>query len=333
MTTRPTRIDGVLPALVVPYTDESCTTVDEAGFRRLVAQLLEHDIGGLVVGAHASEIAYLDRDERATLISIASEEAQGRVPVIGGVTSDSTREAIQQGLDAKEAGADAVLFTPPSIPAWTTLTDAELLVGHYRAFDEAVDIPIIMFAAPLPMFGNQFYLTPATAQRVVEAVENVVACKISAEWEIGGFMRVTKAIKEVRNIGCLHAGGAAQFASYLYGSDGILSGGSSFSVADDVAVRRLVQEDDLTAARTVSDRWNPVWDVVYGYQIGTPVVYFHYRYKLAAWMLGCIDLPYMRLPQMLPPAEDIQRLYDALVEAGQEPVRTPADLTPTMVAA
>jgi 4-hydroxy-tetrahydrodipicolinate synthase len=330
---RPTKIDGVLPALVVPYTDESCNTIDEVGFRRLVSRLLEHEIGGLVVGAHASEIAYLDRDERRALIAIAAEEAQGRVPVVGGVTSDSTREAIQQGLDAKEAGADAVLFTPPSIPAWTTLTDADLLVGHYRAFDEAVDIPIIMFAAPLPMFGNQFYLTPATAARVVEAVENVVGCKISAEWEIGGFMRVTKAVKSVRDIGCLHAGGAAQFASYLYGSDGILSGGSNFSIADDVAVRRLVQEGDLTRARACSDAWNPVWDVVYGYQIGTPVVYFHYRYKLATWMLGHIDQPYMRLPQRMPPADDLQLLYDALVEAGQQPVRTPADLSSTLAAA
>jgi 4-hydroxy-tetrahydrodipicolinate synthase len=320
------RIAGVCPALVVPYTDDTCEEIDEAAFRQLVVHLLEHDIGALVVGAHATEVAYLSGEERALLVSIAAEEANGRVPVVGGVNSDSTREAIQQGLQAKEAGADAVLFTPPSIPAWTTLTDAELLVRHYRAFDDAVDIPIIMFGAPLPMFGNQFYLNPPTLKRILESVENIVACKISAEWEIGGFMRIVDALKSVRDIGALHAGGAAQFASYLYKSDGILSGGSNFSVADDVTIMKAVAANDLQTAREVSDSWNRVWDVVYGYQIGTPVVYFHYRYKLATWMLGLIERPHMRLPQVLPPADDIQLLYDALVSCGKNPVRTPAEL-------
>ncbi len=325
------RIDGVCPAVVVPYTDESCETIDEESFRKLIAFLLNYDIGALVVGAHASEIPAQTWEERARLIEIAAEESNGRVPVVGGVTGDSTAEAIKAGLNAKNAGADAVLFTPPSIPAWTTLTDAEVLVNHYRQFDDAVDIPIIMFAAPLPMFGNQFYLSPETAQRLVEAVDNIVACKISAEWDIGGFIRVTRAIKEVRDIGCLHAGGACQFGSYLYGSDGILSGGSCFSCADDVTTMIAVRDGDLALARATSDRWNEVWDVVYGYQIGTPTVYFHYRYKLATWFLGLIDQPYMRAPQLLPPQEDIERLYNALVHAGQQPVHQPDELRLALV--
>ena len=326
MSSKLKRISGVCPAVVVPYTDDSCNEIDQEAFRRHVAYLVEQDIGALVVGAHASEIAYLDPNERATLIAIAREEANGRVPVVGGVNSDSTRDAIRQGLEAKQAGADAVLFTPPSIPAWSTLTDAELLVTHYRAFDEAVDIPIIMFAAPLPMFGNQFYLNPETAQRLVDAVENIVACKISAEWDIGGFIRVTKAIKEIRDIGSLHAGGACQFGSYLYGSDGILSGGSNFSCEDDIATMQAVQEGDLARAREISDSWNEVWDIVYGYQIGTPVVYFHYRYKIATWLLGHIDSPFMRSPQVLPPIDDIRALHEALERVGKAPVHHPDEL-------
>jgi 4-hydroxy-tetrahydrodipicolinate synthase len=326
MPTELRRISGVCPAVVVPYTDASCDVIDEDAFRKLAAQLLDQDIGALVVGAHASEIAYLDAEERATLIAIASEESRGRVPIVGGVNSDSTRDAIRQGLEAKEAGADAVLFTPPSIPAWSTLTDAEFLVKHYRAFEDAVGLAIIAFAAPLPMFGNQFYLNPQTAQRLVDEVESIVACKISAEWDIGGFIRVTKAIKEVRDIGSLHAGGACQFGSYLYGSDGILSGGSNFSCEDDIAVLRAMEVADLQRAREISDSWNEVWDVVYGYQVGTPVVYFHYRYKIATWMLGYIDSPFMRSPQVLPPEEDLRSLYDALVRAGKQPVREPDEL-------
>ena len=65
--------------------------------------------------------------------------------------------------------------------------------------------------------------------------------------------------------------------------------------------------------------------------VGLPVVYFHYRYKLTAWLTGVIESPHMRLPQLPPPVADILVLRDALLRAGKPVVRNVKD--PLAVAA
>jgi 4-hydroxy-tetrahydrodipicolinate synthase len=313
------KVAGICPALFTVYTDETCSTVDYEAQRSLIRRVLEADVGALVTGGHAGEIAALDPEERAEIIRIARDEAGGRVPVIGGVVADSTREAIRQGREAQEAGADAVLFTPPSIPGW--VSETEFLVRHYAAFEDAVGIPIVIFAAPSEIYGKQYHLRPDTLAAIVRNVESVVGAKITSGWDTGGFLRCMRAMKEVRDVGCLKAGGANQFGAYAYGADGNLSGGSNFSGHDDVAILRLAQQGELAKAKELSDSWMPVWDMVYGTQAGLPVVYFHYRYKLAAWLLGVIERPHMRLPQLPPPLTEIEQMRNRLIEAGKQPVR------------
>jgi 4-hydroxy-tetrahydrodipicolinate synthase len=314
-----TTISGICPAVFTLYTDETCRTIDYAAQRLHYRKLLQHPVSALVLGCHAGEIGSLTAEERAELIAIAKDEAKGRVPIIDGIVADSTSEAIRRGREAVEAGADGVLFTSPSIPGWRN--EANILLHHYGAFEDAVGIPIILFGSPSDRYGHQFALTPDIAKALVKSVQSVIGMKITAQWDIGGFIRIANAMREVRDVGCLKAGGQAQFAHYVYGCDGSLSGGSNFSTADDIAVRTLVAEGKLAEAKAVSDSWMPVYDAIYGTQVGLPVVYFHYRYKLAAWLTGAIEAPWMRRPQVAPPLEDILVLRDALLRAGKPVVR------------
>lgn len=316
---RLTTISGICPAVFTLYTDETCRTIDYAAQRAHYRRLLDHDVSALVIGCHAGEIGSLTPEERASLVALAKEEAKGRVPVIDGIVADSTAEAIRRGKEALQAGADGVLFTSPSIPGWRT--EINFLLQHYGAFEDAVGIPIILFGSPSDRYGHQFALTPDMARTLVKSLQSVIGMKITAQWDIGGFLRIARAMKEVRDVGCLKAGGQAQFAHYVYGCDGSLSGGSNFSTADDIAVRRLVKEGKLAEAQALSDSWMPVYDAIYGTQVGLPVVYFHYRYKLAAWLTGVIEQPWMRRPQIAPPLEDMLVLRDALVRAGKPMVR------------
>jgi 4-hydroxy-tetrahydrodipicolinate synthase len=314
-----TTISGICPAVFTLYTDATCRTIDYAAQRAHYRKLLQHEISALVIGCHAGEISALTPEERAELIAIAKDEAKGRVPVIDGIVADSTSEAIRRGKEAVAAGADAVLFTSPAIPGWRD--EINVLLQHYGAFEDAVGIPIVLFGSPSDRYGQQFALTPVAARALVKSLQSVIGMKITAQWDIGGFLRIANAMREVRNVGCLKAGGQAQFAHYVYGCDGSLSGGSNFSTADDIAVRALCLEGKLAEAKAVSDSWMPVYDAIYGTQVGLPVVYFHYRYKLAAWLTGAIEAPWMRRPQLAPPLEDILVLRDALLRAGKPVVR------------
>ena len=71
----------------------------------------------------------------------------------------------------------------------------------------------------------------------------------------------------------------------------------------------------------------PLADIIYGLAVGRSFTYFHYRFKIATWMLGRIPNAFMRLPQVPPPADEFQMIYDALVATGKRPVHQPHEFT------
>ena len=209
-------------------------------------------------------------------------------------------------------------MTSPSIPAWHS--EVDFLLHHYGAIED-VGLPLVLFGSPSERFGAQYMLTPDMIRTLIQELQSVVAVKITSQWDIGGFIRLANAIKEVRDIGCLEAGGQAQFAHYIYGADGSLSGGTNFGLDEDIATFKPSKEGRYEEAKTLSDSWLEVYNVIYGTEVGLPVVYFHYRYKIVAWLMGIIENPHMRLPQMPPPIEHINMLREALLRAGKAMVR------------
>lgn len=310
-----TKLEGIIPSACVVYRDETCRVLDEEATRRQFRYLLQHEIGALVVGGHAGELECLTSGERKKVVAIACEEAQGKVPVVGGVAANSTREAIEQGLDAKEAGADAVLFCPPTIIGYDRETGGQFYVEHYRKFDQAVDLPIIMFGSPsLARAAGTYNILPKTFQAIAQAVENVVACKITARWDIGSLRATVRALKEVRDIGCLFAGSSNLFVALMYGADGNLTGDANYRVAEDIKIFKAIQNNDLSAAKAIQDQLAPLTDFVKD-GANSPT-YFHYRYKVVAWLMGLIPRPHMRLPQIPPPLEEIKFIREAMMKAG-----------------
>lgn len=323
------KMDGICPATFVLYTDATCRKIDEAAQRKHYRRLVDAGVGALVIGGHAGEIVSLLPDERALLIKLAKEEAKGTVPVIGGVVADGTEDAVIQARDQYRAGADGVMVTAPAIPAWRA--EINFLLHHYGAIEQKAGCPLVLFGSPTPLFGPQYWLSPDMLRTLIKELQSVVAVKITSQWDIGGFIRLAQAIKDVRDIGCLEAGGQAAFAHFIYGADGSLSGGSNFGLEEDVEVLKLTKEGQLKEAKEKSDSWLGVYNVVYGTEVGLPVVYFHYRYKVVAWLMGIIDNPHMRLPQMPPALEEIHMMRDALIKAGKPVVRN--NIEPLSIAA
>ena len=107
------RLQGVLPASVTPFDRKG--EVDEPALRKHFRDLLAVEgVTALVSNADAGEGKSLTLEERKHIIRICVEEVKERVPVIACVNADSAPKAVESALEAKVAGASAILLSPPS---------------------------------------------------------------------------------------------------------------------------------------------------------------------------------------------------------------------------
>ena len=132
---------GSYTALVTPFRDGS---VDEDAFRSLVNWQIEEGTHGLVPVGTTGESPTLSHDEHKRVVEICIKEANGRVPVIAGAGSNNTREAVELSKHAEKAGADAVLIVTP----YYNKPVQEGLYQHFKAINDAIGIPIIIYNIP-----------------------------------------------------------------------------------------------------------------------------------------------------------------------------------------
>lgn len=132
---------GSLPALVTPFKGGK---IDEAALRGLVAWQIESGSSGLVPVGTTGESPTVSHDEHKRVVEIVIDEAKGRVPVIAGAGSNNTTEAIELAVHAEKAGADAVLVVTP----YYNKPTQEGMYQHFKAVNDAVGIPIIIYNIP-----------------------------------------------------------------------------------------------------------------------------------------------------------------------------------------
>ena len=132
---------GSITALITPFKNDE---VDAKAFQRLVEWQIDQGTHGLVPVGTTGESPTLTHEEHKQVIELCIEAAAGRVPVIAGTGSNSTSEAITLTRFAKEAGADGALVVTP----YYNKPTQEGLYLHYKAINDAVDIPIIIYNIP-----------------------------------------------------------------------------------------------------------------------------------------------------------------------------------------
>jgi 4-hydroxy-tetrahydrodipicolinate synthase len=137
-----TSFRGSFTALVTPFSNGS---LDEKAFRGLVDWQIAEGTNGLVPVGTTGESPTLSHDEHRQVVEWCIEQAKGRVPVIAGSGSNSTREAIELSQHAEEAGADAVLVVTP----YYNKPTQEGLYQHFKAINDAIGIPIIIYNIPM----------------------------------------------------------------------------------------------------------------------------------------------------------------------------------------
>jgi 4-hydroxy-tetrahydrodipicolinate synthase len=158
---------GSMVALITPMTEDG--SLDEAALETLVAFHLEQGTDAIVAMGTTGESATLTHKEHCHVVKRVMSLVAGKIPVIAGTGSNSTREALELTKNAKDAGVDACLLVTP----YYNKPTQEGLYQHYKMIAEQVDVPQILYNVPGRTVCD---LLPETVERLA-LFDNIVGIK------------------------------------------------------------------------------------------------------------------------------------------------------------
>ncbi|EGP06144.1 dihydrodipicolinate synthase [Bradyrhizobiaceae bacterium SG-6C] len=135
-------LHGVFPYLVSPTAADGRIKTDVLG--RLCDDLIKAGVHGLTPLGSTGEFAYLGAAQRTAVVTATIEATAKRVPVIAGVASTSTADAVAQAKSYQALGADGILAV---MEAYFPVKDAQV-EAYFRAIADAVDIPVVIYTNP-----------------------------------------------------------------------------------------------------------------------------------------------------------------------------------------
>ena len=155
-------IYGIVPPVVTPFREDD--SLDEGAFRVEIQYMVETaEVHGLAVTGSTGEGHTLRDDEMRQLTQWAMEEADGRVPVITGIITDSTKSAIERGKAVADLGPVALQVTPVH---YLFRPDDDAMVRHFEALCEGTGLPVMIYNV-VPWT----YLSPELLTRIIGEVE------------------------------------------------------------------------------------------------------------------------------------------------------------------
>ncbi len=186
--------EGILPALVTPFTDDA-KSIDEERLRALVSHCLELGVHGVVPCGTTGEFVNLTIEEKKRVIKIVVDEVNGKVPVVAGTGASGTNEALEMTRYAKDAGATAALIV---VPYYLKPADRGIY-EHYYTIASQVDLPIILYNIP------QCTGLPLPWQMVEDLAQipNIVGVKDSSG-QLSFILAVLEKVRDKINVLCGH---------------------------------------------------------------------------------------------------------------------------------
>ena len=244
--------EGILPALVTPFTDDG-KTVDEERLRALVNRCIELGVHGVVPCGTTGEFVNLTTEEKRRVIKTVIEEVNGRVKVIAGTGASGTNEAVEMTKYAKDVGADAALIVTPFY-----LKPADRgIYEHYDTIASQVDLPIILYNIP------QCTGLPLPWQMVEDLAQipNIVGVKDSSG-QLSFILAVLEKVRDKINVLCGHD--EVVVAALAAGCSGAIL--ASANVIGDIWVQmyNYVKNGELQKARELQYKVQKIARIIAG---------------------------------------------------------------------
>lgn len=285
---------GSFVALITPFSDGK---VDEDAFAKLVEWQISEGTHGLVPCGTTGESPTLSHAEHRRVVEICVEVTNKRVPVIAGAGSNNTLEAIELTRFAKAVGADAAL----SVTGYYNKPSQEGFYQHFKAIDDAVDLPIILYNIP----GRTIVDINVDTMKRIASLKNVIGVKDATN----NIARVSLQRQEIgKDFIQLSGEDGTALAFNAHGGVGCISVTANIAPRLCAEFQSACLAGDYAHALELQDKLMPLHHHLFGEPNPTPV-------KYGASLLGlCKDE--MRLP-LVPASEAMQvKVRGAMRHAG-----------------
>ncbi len=286
------KLRGCGTAIVTPFRHDGA--IDEPALRALVAWQVESGIDFLVPCGTTGETPTLDREEWIRVVDITVEVVAGRVPIVAGATSNSTRDAVQKARAiAARPGVDAILTASP----YYNKPTQEGQYQHFKAIAEAVDQPLILYNVPGRTGAN---LEPATLARLAQ-IPNIAGVK-EASGNIGQIAEVFNSVPD--DFLVFSGDDAVTLPLMALGGVGVISVASNEIPREMHELTRAALANDWETARRIHRKYLALMQANFIESNPLPV-------KAALAMMGRIQEVY-RLP-LVPMKKDTRARLEKIV--------------------
>jgi dihydrodipicolinate synthase/N-acetylneuraminate lyase len=266
---------GVFPYLVSP--------IDEAGgvrqdvLARLCRDLIDAGVHGLTPLGSTGEFAYLNWEQKQTIVETVIEAADGRVPVVAGVAAATIAEAERQAHAFEQMGCDGILAI---MEAYFPVGD-EGTYTYFKAIADAVSLPVVLYTNPVFQRSD---LTLPVIERLAD-IDNIRYIK-DASSNTGRLLSIINRVGDRMQV--FSASAHIPALVMMIGGVGWMAGPACLAASPSVALYDLCREGKWDEAMTLQ---KALWELNQAFA----------KYNLAACVKGGLELQGYDVGVPLPP--------------------------------
>ena len=154
-----TKIEGIIPAMVTLFKEDQ--EIDETALREHIDFLIENGVHGIFALGTNGEFVYLSKEEKKQVLEITADQVNGRVALIAGISSHSTKISVELAKYAEDLGVTAVMAI---LPTYYPLENKNVQM-YYEEIASAIEIPLYAYNFPMT---NQLNLSPKLVAKLAE---------------------------------------------------------------------------------------------------------------------------------------------------------------------
>ncbi|MEC9329748.1 MAG: dihydrodipicolinate synthase family protein [Pseudomonadota bacterium] len=246
-----TELSGVIPPMTTPFTEQG--ELDLSAVKTQIDWLVDCGVSGIAVGGSTGEGHTLQADEFKVLIETAMSAADGRIAVIAGIITDSTRESVRRGQMIRHSGVAALQVTPVH---YVFKPEDDDTVAHFRTLTGETGMPVIIYNV-IPWN----YLSPELLVRVMREVPGIIGVKQSAgDMKLFADLMISAAKDDL----IFSAVDGLLYASYCLGAHGSIAAILSAAPGPSVRLWQATKSGDHATALDLHERLLVLWNAIVG---------------------------------------------------------------------